>query len=375
MPSSAKKPEAPKPTRSRKPSTVVVRCEIANCDFTAKTTKTVQKHREKVHEMEPVNDSVLDQSVSCSILDDTVPQGDSGEADSMEHKTSTDFYQEVSNVKQSTQLASTGKRGRNSDTEDEEEDKRRKLSLTAPDMTMSQGEIERQEVRARAMATVERGDLGDPLNTSRSLLEGDSERPEASEDIFQDSSLLLKTAHETINSASSDSLSLTSFTISGEDNEIKCLENKLTITEDSLKQALARIATLETNESVKIAKIEALENKLSKKDKELKDTHETIKVMTDDVDKKADPKAAKKNVSLTTKVAALEKKLAEAKAEATRAKENAEAQCTITEGFKMVQADLTSQVKALKRETLCKDSNCTNPKECGRSHTHKEERE
>ena len=185
MPGSANKPEAPKPTRGRTLSHVVVRCEIANCEFTARTTKTVQKHREKVHEMEPVNDTVLDQSVSLSILDDTVPQGSSGGTDSMEHKTIADFFQEASNVKQSTQLASTGskRQDRDSDTEEEEEDKRRKLSQTAPEVTMSQGEIERQEVRARAMATVERGDLGDPLNTSRSLLEGDSERPEASEDI------------------------------------------------------------------------------------------------------------------------------------------------------------------------------------------------
>ena len=60
------------------------------------------------------------------------------------------------------------------------------------------------------------------------------------------------------NSESSDSLSLTSFPTSGEYNETKCLENKLKITEDSLKQALAKITTLETNESVKIAKIKSL---------------------------------------------------------------------------------------------------------------------
>ena len=51
----------------------------------------------------------------------------------MEHKSSTDFYQEVSNVKQSSQFASTTGRkrlDRDSDTE-EKEDKGKKLNFTA----------------------------------------------------------------------------------------------------------------------------------------------------------------------------------------------------------------------------------------------------
>ena len=51
-----------------------------------------------------------------------------------------------------------------------------------------------------------------------------------------------------MNSASSDSLSLTSYPISGEDNEIKCLEDNLMISEESHKQALTKITILEANE-------------------------------------------------------------------------------------------------------------------------------
>ena len=85
-----------------------------------------------MHVVEPVNDTVLDQSVSCSLLDETRHDTGKVDIDSMEHKTSTDFYQEVSNVKQSSQFASTGRKrlDRDSDTE-EKEDKGKKLSLTA----------------------------------------------------------------------------------------------------------------------------------------------------------------------------------------------------------------------------------------------------
>ena len=58
--------------------------------------------------------------------------GTPGEADSLEHKMSTEFFQEVSNVQQATQLASTGRKRnkRDSDDREEEEDNRRKLGST-----------------------------------------------------------------------------------------------------------------------------------------------------------------------------------------------------------------------------------------------------
>ena len=70
-----------------------------------------------------------------------------------------------------------------------------------------------------------------------------------------------------------------------EDNEVKNLESQLKARDESLKQALAKIASLEANEGAKIRKIEYLENKISKKDLELKDSIETINLLTEQVDK------------------------------------------------------------------------------------------
>ena len=376
MTGSTKKPaEVAKVPRKRTTSLVVVKCDIANCSFSAKTTKTVQKHQREVHELsKPHNDTTFNQSVSCSLLDATDTTVDPGEADSLEHKTSTEIYHEMTKVQQSTQLASTGKKRmtRDSDGEEEdEEDKRRKLeSAVVPELTQTQGEKERQEVRDRALATVSRKLQEGALNESRSLLEESSEKPEFHDDASHEGdSMLLHTARETI---PVDSLSLSSFQVNEENTEIKSLEDKLKASDDSLKQALAKIAKLEEGEGTKIRTIEFLENKISKKDKEIKDSTETIHALTDQVDK-VDPKNTKRNTALNNKVTALEKKLADAKVEAARYKENAETQRQITEGFKLVQADLTAQIASLKRDTLCREENCTNRKECGRSHAQKEE--
>ena len=102
--SANKPPPAAKPTRKRSQSLVVVKCEIANCGFSARTTATVKKHQREVHEIKPHNETTLNQSVSDSILDDTVDRSALGVTDSLEHKTSTDFIQEVTNVHQSTLL-------------------------------------------------------------------------------------------------------------------------------------------------------------------------------------------------------------------------------------------------------------------------------
>ena len=207
--SNSKPPKTDKEPRRRTQSAIIVRCDIANCAFTAMTTKTVKKHREKVHEMKESDDTTFDQSVSSSILDDTKVEGDSANGtDSLDHKTSADFYQEVSNVQQSTQLEVTGrKRGdRNSDDEEEEEDKRLKLSAVEPEQ--SQGEKERQAVRERAMATVAGNrQRVTSLNDSESLLSEETEtgKPIQSADLFADNdSMLLVTAQEAVN----DSLAL-----------------------------------------------------------------------------------------------------------------------------------------------------------------------
>ena len=99
---SANKPtQVPKTTRKRSTSLVVVKCDIAS-GFSAKTTKTVKKHQREAHEMKPHNETTFNQSVSDSILDATVDVSAHGQTDSLKHKTSTDFYQEVSCKQQST---------------------------------------------------------------------------------------------------------------------------------------------------------------------------------------------------------------------------------------------------------------------------------
>ena len=376
MTGSANKPTPlPKTGRKRSQSLVVVKCDIANCGFSAKTTKTVQKHQREVHEVKPHNETTFNQSVSESILDATVDASAHGQTDSLEHKTSTDFFQEVACKQQSTQLASTGKKRANrgsEDGEEEEEEKRLKLSTAIePELSQTQGELERQEARDKAKATVTRKIQEDPLDVSRSLLETSSAKPDDLDDnnSQEGDSLLLQTAQDTVTTPA-DSLSL-SFMTSKDDTDYKDLEKQLKASDSSLKQALAKIANLEANEGVKVKKIEYLENKLSKKDKELTESTETITLLTEQIDKN-DPKN-KKFTTLNNKILALEKKLADAKADAAKFRENAETQRSITEGFKMVQADLSAQVVSLKRDTLCKDDNCTNKKECGRSHAHKEE--
>ena len=99
--STNKPTQVPKTTRKRSTSLVVVKCDIAS-GFSAKTTKTVQKHQREAHEMKPHNETTFNQSVSDSILDATVDVSANGQTDGLEHKTSTDFYQEVSCKQQST---------------------------------------------------------------------------------------------------------------------------------------------------------------------------------------------------------------------------------------------------------------------------------
>ena len=380
MSASTSKPPNPNKEPRRRTQSLIVRCDIANCGFSARTTKTVQKHKEKTHEVKHLNDTTFDQSVSSSILDDTKVEGASASGtDSLDHKTSADFYQEVSNVQQSTQLEVTGRRrDRSSDEEeDEEEDKRRKLNTEEPEQ--SQGEKDRQAVRDRALATVAASKQRvTSLNDSESLLleETEAGKPLQSADLFADSdSMLLVTARETVY----DSLSL-----ARTDSELTNLEDKLQKSNDSLRQALSRVAELEESKGTIVRKIEALENKVSKKHDELVESTNAIKQLTDKLERleleydkvcnaNPDAKAARKNVSLTNKVSALEKKVAELKDLLSRAQENADKQCDISDGFKAAQHELLAQIVILKRQTICKEENCTNEKECGRSHVMKEE--
>ena len=101
--SSARKPapDLKEKKRSRTQSLSDVRCNIANCNYAAKTIKTVENHRQKVHGITP-DKSFMDQSVSFTTasIDDTGSLTNG----SLDHKTSSDFYHDLSKVKQSTQL-------------------------------------------------------------------------------------------------------------------------------------------------------------------------------------------------------------------------------------------------------------------------------
>ena len=233
----------------------------------------MQKHKKEVQDQD-----------SCSLLDTT----DTTVFPGLEHMTNTEIFQEMTKVPQSTQLTSTGKKrnARDSDNEEEEEDKWRKLErAVVPELSQTQGEKERQEVRGRTLATVSRKLQEGALSESRRLLEENSEKPELLPDTSHEGdSQLLITAQETIPMTPVDSLSLSSFQTNEEDTEIKSLEDRLKTSDDSLKQALAKIAKLEEGEGPKIRTIEFLENK----NKDIKDSTETIHALTDQVDKADD---------------------------------------------------------------------------------------
>ena len=84
-----------------------IRCGIANCGYSAKQTKTVARHRQKMHEIEP-HQSLLDFSVSASILDDTAVVSETDNlASSLERKTCSELYSDMSKVKPDYEINTT----------------------------------------------------------------------------------------------------------------------------------------------------------------------------------------------------------------------------------------------------------------------------
>ena len=84
----------------------------------------------------------------------------------------------------------------------------------------------------------------------------------------------MKTAQET-HKQSDYSLSLAN-PISIEDNEFKDLDDKYKQCDSSLKQAISRVAELEEERCNRVKIIEALKNKISRKDGELTVSTDTI---------------------------------------------------------------------------------------------------
>ena len=86
--------------------------------YSAKTTKTVEIQRWKMHGV-AADKSVMDQSVSAFILTDPGALSDGN----LELKTSTEIYNDTTNVKQSTQLVEpddSDRKRRRSEEEDDE---------------------------------------------------------------------------------------------------------------------------------------------------------------------------------------------------------------------------------------------------------------
>ena len=393
--SAKKKTEKPVvPKRARALSLNEIRCGLGGCSYTAKTDKTVERHRLKVHEVTP-NRSLMDQSVSASFLDDTNFQFGATVVDgSLEHKTSKEFYSDMSKVKQSTQLVEgdndQSRRRKRSD-DDEGEDKRQKLELSRPrpppTVAPSQGTIERQILIDDVMGMLANQDKVEELDTSKSLLEEGVESQGADLDSTksQDSeSVLMVTARDTDQAEGSesrvednpDSLEL-NFT-RGEDPllaENRGLQEELQLRTQSLHETQAQVANLKSKAANAVRFKEHLEAEITAKDNEINKLTGVIKALKTTLENKpvSEDTKDKKINQLKNKVSGLEKALDESRAETKRVREVAETQRSITAGFEVTQRDHLAQIASLKRKTLCEDEDCTSDKVCGRSHAKKPE--
>ena len=360
-----------------------IRCGIASCGYSAKQTMTVERHRQKKHEIEP-HQSLLDFSVSASILDDTAVVSETDNlASSLERKTCSEFYSDMSKVKQSTQLEV--KRKRSSDSEEEEEEEERpKLNGKHPEpsLTQSPGKEERDNLCAEAMAALKERTDGENLDTSKSLLEDTSVAGNSAildglnaGDMSSSQSPLMVTAEEThnnVNTTVTDSMSLN---MGDQNHEIKNLEDQLALRTRSLEEALSKIAKLKTEKAANVKSADYWEGKVEGKDKEIKRLSGIIKALKDGLAKPDAAVAAKdaKILELTNKIQTLKKKVEDLKEENKRAKESAEVSRSLVDGFLITQADHKAQIVRLKRQILCTEADCPGEKECGYSHAKKEE--
>ena len=317
--SSAKKPESGKRGRSRTLSlTTDVRCNVDSCTYSAKTYKTVEKHRLKTHGITP-DKSVLDQSVSASLIfsQDKLVDG------SLDHKTSAEIYCDMSKVKQSTQIVTpdtsgtaetpTRRRKRSSESE-EEEDKRLKMGAGFDNESQSQGSLERQVLISEAMAAAK---AGEETDTSVSLLEQQSETIEAGSDHFQNTAdETMLTARDDITTDGGDSLDLQpslNYTngLDPQAEEVKKLESDLKLRTDSLKDSLAKNADLKSQLANAKRNVDYLESKMKGKDADLKSLTEALRILKESLENKnnSNPKEteSKRNENLKLKVAGLEK--------------------------------------------------------------------
>ena len=392
---SAKKPDpAPKETRRRTLSVADVRCDVGGCKYSAKTTKTVERHRQNVHNLAP-NKSAMDQSLSASLIfgSETLSDG------SLDHKTSAEIYQDMSKVKQSTQLTvsdhddaketDNGRRRKRSDEADIEEDK--KIKLGACDEPLSQRSIDRQNLINEALAVAKENNQ-ENLDNSRSLLEDQSETFSNTESFQNTNDETMLTAREENSNNETDSLGLgLGVTVQKEETsslnftngldpqaeEVKNLEKELKLRTDSLRDSLAKNADLRSQVASAERRAEYLETKISAKDGDISALTEALRILKESLASKNQPNnkepESKKVATLNQKILTLEKKVENLKDENARLKDSAEGSQATCTGLRQTQNELLSQISFLKKKTLCLDDNCTSEKDCGASHSRKEE--
>ena len=376
--SSATKPEpGKKGGRARTLSLSDVRCNVGNCNYSAKTHKTVDNHRLKIHGIAP-NTSFMDQSVSASLI---LTQGKLADG-SLEHSTSAEIYGDMSKAKQSTQIVTPDtsvaseptdrRRKRSSETEDEE-DKRMRMGADFNNESQSQGTIERQLLITEAMATAKAtAKAQDNLDDSRSLLEQSETFESGSENFQNTGNETMLTARSEMTTHGEVSLNYTNG-LDPQAEEVKKLENDLKQRTDSLKDSLAKNADLRSQVANSRNQIDYLETKMRGKDDDLKSLTEALRVVKESLANKLREPESKRIEALKLKVAGLEEKLTKANEDNDRLREAAENSQAAAQGLRVTQNELVSQLAILKKKTLCLDDDCKSEKDCGASHTRKEE--
>ena len=312
---------------------------------------------------------------------------------SLELKTSTEIYNDMTKVKQSTQLVEPGdserKRRRSKEEDDEDADKKLKLGAQYLPQPQSQATLERHALVKEALASAKK--RVDELNVSESLLEETSVVREFMTDFSQSSSSMtdtMLTAREEqysnneeleetrveTNDAALSNFSLDKTNGNIQEEELRDMAKELKLRTESLKDALAQVANLESRVTMLGKEKEYLTTKMETKDSEIRSLTEAIKIMKTSLDQPTDiSKDHKKVTSLNAKIFALEKKVTETRAENVRLRESAESSQSILSGMRATQADLMSQITRIKTQTLCTDDNCVSDKTCGQSHSKKEE--
>ena len=305
--------------RQRTLSLSDVRCNIANCNYQAKTTKTVENHRLKVHGV-TANKSIMDQSVSASILLDDPGTLSDG---SLDLKSSTDFYKDMSKVKQSTQLTVSEKHSnkkRKKSDEDEEADKKLKLG-TLHQPHQSQGTLDRQVLIKEALASAQK--RNDDLNVSESLLENSclvrefmtdgsfsqstvEETMVTASEVLQSTEELDETRVESRDQAPGLTLNTTDGNV--EEEEFRDMAKDLKLRTESLQDALAQVAQLESRCANFVKEKEYLVTKIESKDQEIKSLTEAIRIMKTSLDQPIESKDQRKVTGLNNKILSLEKK-------------------------------------------------------------------